>query len=210
MSDLDKFFDKKEPPVHPKVAYWKSILAKGQVERIRVTFVREKDLLVFGPARLFVHLHDAAMEDVRSPEEMAWDERINAELVKMHATALSKQNETERFGMVFNDRFRLVDSRFGDTFFNAVLVTYLKSSAFAKLDPTKTILDGMQEYRPSPGRQLEECEEMIEDVIGYAIDALHGPLKYSRPTTTDIVAGALAYYLDERFSISDRKILFPK
>ena len=207
MSGLDKFFEKRAPPLHPKVGYWQSVLKQGRAAQLRITFVREKEGLVYGPAKLFVHFYDVVMEEVQSPDEVEWDERVNAELVKLGAAALSTANEMERFGMVFNDRFRVAENRFGDTFYNATLVTYLQHSAFARLPPTNDVLSRLRDYVPSLGKQREECEELIEDVIGYCIEALHDLLRYSRPETTEIVAGSLAYYLDERFSISDRKLL---
>lgn len=207
MQGLDKFFNKGTPAVHPKVAYWHACLKKKQANRLRVTFQREKSGLVFEPAKLYVHFQDAAGEDVQTPDEVDWDERINSELIKLKANALSKENEAERFGMVFNDRLALAENRFGDGFYNATLVAYLKQSAFAKLPETSGIVNELNEYAPSQGRQRQECEEMIEEEIGYCITSLHDSLEYSQNETTMIVANSLAYYLDERFSISDRKLL---
>jgi hypothetical protein len=116
MQGLDKFFNKGTPTVHPKVTYWQTSLKKGQASRLRVTFHREKNGLVFGLAKLYVHFHNQAGEDVQSPDEIDWDERVNAELVKLKANALSKDNEAERFGMVFNDRLAFAENRFGDGF----------------------------------------------------------------------------------------------
>jgi len=50
---------------------------------------------------------------------------------------------------------------------------------------------------------------MIEGAIGYCIDALKEGtgFGYTRDQTIDIVSRAIASYLDERFSISDRKLL---
>jgi hypothetical protein len=207
VSGLDKFFEKKPFWTHPKVEFWKSLLAQKKVELLRVEFVREKDGIIYGPASIFVHFCDAAMQDTMSPDEAAWDERINAELVKLHARAVSRDNECERFGMVFIDRFRRVETRFGDTFFSAALVTYLKNSAFAALSPSKEILAKIPSYKPFQGQQLSDCVDMIEEVIGYCIDSLHEALEYTQPITTQISSTALAYCLDDKFLISDKQLL---
>jgi hypothetical protein len=217
---FDKLFQKPSVPVHPKVRYWQSAWSAKKVngldfEQLRVEFWREKpdELLTgFGPARLHVHFWNAVREDVCQPEEIDWDDKVNDALIQMKAAAISMENEGERFGMVLRGRLAAGAVQFGDGFFNAVLVTYLKDSAWAASPILVSILAGLNEYNPSAGQQRQNCEILIEAAIGYCIDSLFdgssaGLRAYTKGQTIEIVGHALAYYLDERFHISSRKQL---
>jgi hypothetical protein len=217
---FDKIFGKPAVAVHPKVRYWQTALGAKKIagrafERTQVEFWREKPadaFATFGVAKLVLHFLDAAADDVISPEEVEWDEKINDALVRMKVPAVSMANEGERFGMVLKDRLAAAAVQFGDGFFNAVLVAHLKSGAWSQAERLSTVLASLREYQPSAGQQRVNCEEIIDAAIGYCIDALYdhsdyGIKAYSRLQTIDIVSQALLYYLDERFHISSKQQL---
>lgn len=57
------------------------------------------------------------------------------------------------------------------------------------------------------GSSYEDCLDMFNSVVSGRAEELVGPLKYERPTAEEILAGALAHYLDERFTVTNRRQL---
>jgi hypothetical protein len=69
------------------------------------------------------------------------------------------------------------------------------------------VLSEIQEYKPNPGATYADCRDRIKAVIAHCGHYLIDSLKYERPLAEEILEGALAYYLDERFSVTNRQIL---
>lgn len=208
MADLDKFFEKPRKPSHPRVRSWRTLLEEGQVARLRVAVWREHRVLAVNLPRVFIHFYDAADREILSPEELdGWDNRLNDELLELAVPALDREHEARRFSLVLRGRFSIVEARFGDGYFNAVLTQYLRSGGLGRLPAVSKQLDGVHCYTPTASDHQELCVEMIEDVLGSCFDALYKILNYSKEQTISIMGEATAAFLDERFSVSDRRAL---
>jgi hypothetical protein len=100
---------------------------------------------------------------------------------------------------------------FGDGYFNAVLVDLLKDSDLTRYPAISEVLE--QAYTNHPSREgkgfdkYNLCREMIADAISGRARELTGPLNYPEDEAKQILVTALARYLDERFSVSNRRRL---
>ena len=207
MTGLEHLFEQPRRPSHPSVRYWRGLLDEHKVSRLCVEILREDPPLALEPARMLVHLYDGADREVAAPEELDWDSRIEDELLALGVPALDRDHEALRFGLVLRSRFSIVESRFDDGFFNAVLAHHLRRGGFAAMPAVRDLLDEVDAPRARPGKQMELCVEMIEDVLRSCIDSLHRALAYSREQTIAIASGAIAAHLDERFGVSQRRAL---
>jgi len=189
MADLDRFFEKTQPLPHPKVRFWRALVEEGKVARLSVEVWRDPLPLSVNPPRLFVHFYDTQGRETRSPEEFDWDPKVNDELLRLKARAIDPENEGYRFGLVLRSRFASIETPFGE------------------LPKVSQLLDEIHCADPREGAQQEACAELIEEVFGSCFDSLHEVLKYSKEQTISIMGEAVAAYLDERFSVSDRRAI---
>lgn len=206
MPTFDRYFrSQPEAAKNPKVRFWQSMQKKGA--RLQCELVRERDGLSFGPARLYVSFLDAQGEDMQTPDEVDWDSRLNDELLRIGVRAASDENEIKRFGLVLRDRLEEPEERFGDGFFNAVLIEYIDESPFAEEPAISEKRRLIQSYRAHrEGRSFAECNDAIEAIVvscARELMELYGDQRRAER----ILASALAEYLDERFSITNRQIL---
>lgn len=206
MPGFEQYFDSApEAATHPKVRFWQAMQAK--VARLVCELVRDRDGLSFGPARLYVHFLDEHDEDVQSPDEVDWDARLNDELLRLRVRAMTPENEVKRFGLVLRDRLEDPEERFGDGYFNAVLIEYIEESPFAEEPSIQEKRRFIRADRASrDGRAFDECSAAIEAVLVRCARDLT-TLGYDRKQAVDILSSALAEYLDERFSITSRQLL---
>ncbi|HEY4241935.1 MAG TPA: hypothetical protein VGM88_19080 [Kofleriaceae bacterium] len=207
MNDLDRFFEKPEPVLHPRLRYLRGVLDRHEVPQLRVEFRQDRDGLDVGDPRLLVLLQDGEGRDVGRPEEFEWEPDVNDVLMTWGIKAITIPNESLRFGAVLRDRLEVVETRFGDGFFSGVLTEYLGSSAWSSKQVVSAMLAEVHAYHPSPGPQRDACREGIEEVVGACVDLLYKSLAYSKAETINILSAALALYLDHRFHVSERKML---
>lgn len=59
---------------------------------------------------------------------------------------------------------------------------------------------------PAAGGSKGDCEELIDHELGVAAQALMG-LYADRTVAEDILAGAITQYLDDRFHVTNRRLL---
>lgn len=206
MPGFDRYFrTEPEAATHPKVRFWQKMQKEGA--RLVCELVRERDGLSFGPARLYVRFLDARGEDRQSPDEVEWDPRLNDALLGMGVQAATDDNEIKRFGLVLRDRLEDPEGRFGDGYYNAVLIEHIQDSPFAEDPRVREKLEDVTSYRASrDSRAYDECHEAIEAVLvrcARELMALYG----DEARAARILVGALAEYLDERFSITNRQLL---
>lgn len=207
MTGFDRYF-KSEPEAarHPKVRFWSQL--KNQGAKLVCELHRERNGLSFGPSRLYVSFLNARGVDIQTPDEVDWDSRLNDELLEMGVPAVSDENEIKRFGLVLRDRLEEPEERFGDGFFNSVLIEYLDQSPFADEPAVMEKRKLIHEYRASrDGRSFTDCSEAIEAIVVRCARELMALYKNDQPRATRILAHALASYLDERFSITNSQLL---
>lgn len=206
MPGFEQYFESKpDAPMHPKVRFWQS--KQDQGARLVCELLRERDALSFGPASLFVSFLDEQGNDMQSPDEVDWDPRLNDALLELKVRAVTPENEAKRFGLVLRERFAEPEERFGDGFFNAVLIEYIDGSPFAKEPPISEKRPFIHAHRASrDGSSFEACWNEINGIIVLCAHDLTA-LDYELHQAVPILSGALAEYLDERFSITSRRRL---
>lgn len=188
---------------HPKLRFWKQEKARPDVADVRCEVRRPSDVLGYKPAKLYVHFYSGDNQELRC-EETEWDDELNAGLVALGVRAIDEGNEAQRFSLGLRAALRTAERRYGDGFFNAVLVEWVRESPFAQIDPIRELLDHVHANRPyrGNGSSYEECRELVQTAIrGRALE-LTKNLGYSREDGERILASTLAQYLDERFSVS--------
>lgn len=206
MAGFDQFFvSKPDAPTHPKVRFWQDKREKGA--RLVCELIRERDALSFGPASLYISFLDEHGNDMQSLDEVAWDSRLNDELLRLKVRAVTPKNESKRFGLVLRDRLAEPEERFGDGYFNAVLIQYIDESPFAEAPPIQEKRPSIHAYRAArDGSSFEACMKEIDAIIVQCAHDLKA-LDYKQHQAVPILSGALAEYLDERFSITSRQRL---
>ena len=137
-----------------------------------------------------------------------WDDALNSALVKRKIRATEPDNEAVRFSLGLRAAFQAPETRFGDGFYNAALVHYLTDSPFADQPEVKPVL--IHVYRngmDTSTRTYAECRDLIDAAIRGRARELVEDLGYEIPEAERILAAAVAQYLDERFSVTNRRLM---
>lgn len=190
-------------PSPPEVRRWEFFLARGV--RPVCTFVRRREGLGWTPARLVISYPDATPPVPPDPP-IAWDSRLERWLLDHQIKAADEGNEAERFGFGLEAQLEPIEVRYGSGYFNAVLVAYLRESGFADQPVVREKLDAIHSYPPSVGQAREDCTAQIKSVLATNARRLEA-LGYDREVAIEILASAIAHYLDERFNIHTRALL---
>jgi hypothetical protein len=208
MPTMSDYFSKAQPAwkVHPMVKYWSALQASPEVKELRMEIYRPREGLAFRPADIYVHVErkDGKPE---APQKAAWESVLNEGLVQLHVKAVSPDSESQRYSLMFQSAFEPIDVRFGEAFFNAVLVDLIRSGPFARAPHVARILKRIHEYEPRRENAWSECKEMIDNAIRALGETLVDQLRYPQPEAEAILVEALAQYLDERFNVTNRKLL---
>jgi len=183
---------------------WQARLAQPGVTG-ECFFERKRTGLVFQPARLTLLIKERGtfVGELPSP----WDSELNDWTIERGLRAATLQNEGERFGLTFNDRLYPIALRYGDGFFNAVLIQHLMREGFSDVAPTNRKLERIRENRPMSGEPASDCALLIESAIQTIAGNLLRGLTYSRAEAQAVLADGMAYYLDERFNITNAELL---
>lgn len=207
MASLDWFFEEKDTAAadHPDVLRWQIKMKDRRYSSAVCRLHRERDGLSFLPAEIIVYFRDSAGESFDS-DKTRWDSRLNDWLIANQIAAESPNNEAERFGFAWKSKLQPAASRYGDGFFSAVLVDWVKSGPLAEQPAVKAILEKISYDRPAPGSDAD-CREFIEKIIAESARALIAKLRYPRDIAERVLDKAVAYYLDERFSVTNRQLL---
>ncbi|KIG19535.1 hypothetical protein DB30_00044 [Enhygromyxa salina] len=174
-------------------------------------FDRKRDGLSFRPARLTVFIVDAS--DVRvdgspDPTSELWDEEVNEDYISIGAKAVSVENEMERLGYSLKFKLEPVEARYGDGYFNSMLVLVLTEHGFADAPSVARCLERTSTNPPSTVQpQFTHARRDIESALRSAGSRLTAALGYDAGIAQQILTGAVAYYLDERFHITNRERL---
>lgn len=200
---IDKYFENDIISDPPRVRGW--VDAGLNPEQCRLE--RKREGLSFEPAKLWVRLK---MRDRAMPitERMLWDSAVNNWLVRQGCRAETHKNEGERFGYMLRERFLMPVRQYGDGFFNSVLIhTLRKNVEFVEHPVIGPILGEISVPRPSRSNAAEHCGEMSESVLSTSGSDLFKALKYPKERAHTIFLDAVAYFLDERFNITNARLL---
>lgn len=205
---LDKYF--RRPAAHeapPEAQRWQD---RGLTLK-RCTFVRERDGLAFRPAKLVLDFIPRISDTVHGVHEVKlWNARLNQWLMEQGPSgrAVTIENEGERFGFLLRERFAPVEQRYGDGFFNSVLLRDLRDDPELASRPlVKRALARVSAPKPTRGTAEQDCSRMVQEVLGSCGAELIELLKYKKDRAATILCRAIAYFLDERFSITNSHIL---
>lgn len=197
---IDDLFETEQEESHPIARIWKSLVSP---ELGRVEF--KGPSVPSGSAQLVLHINDedGTTRDYKSEE---WDSHLNEEMVLAHIKAPNKENEAKRFGYALKDKFSPIEARYGDGFFNAVLLTTISDQGFADEPRIREVMSHIHHARPyARGESLGECSDWIQSVLRHMATELTTSLKYDKGDAKEILIQSLAIYLDERFSVSARQ-----
>jgi hypothetical protein len=209
MPDLDNYFkmDKTERDSHPLIRLLDVQQQKPEFGTARIQIIRPRATLGFQAAQLSLHFFDKnnRMYDYKTE---AWDAELNDALLDHKIRATDESNEIQRFGLGLDAALQHPENRYGDGFFSAVLMLVVDQSPFAKMDPVRDLRPYISTNRPhAGGHSAEDCSVMIQAALQDRWMQLRRNLDYEKTNAERILAGALAYYLDERFSITDGRKL---
>ncbi len=69
------------------------------------------------------------------------------------------------------------------------------------------VLKHVHQDKPDESDTFQDCLKMVDAAVkGRAVELIHN-LGYDMPTAWDILAGAMARYIDGRFSVTNRRLL---
>ncbi|MDZ7616977.1 MAG: hypothetical protein U1E05_08235 [Patescibacteria group bacterium] len=138
----------------------------------------------------------------------SWDAELNDTLLERKIRAVDESNEVQRFGLGLAAAFQHPENRYGDGFFNAVLMLVVGQSPFAEMGPVREVSQHISTNRPYGGGHSEDdCGAMIQAALQDRWRELRMQLGYDKMEAEHILAAALAYYLDERFGVTDGRNL---
>ncbi|MDM8549339.1 hypothetical protein QUF72_04640 [Desulfobacterales bacterium HSG2] len=204
MSDFDKYFTKPEKKYyHPKLNLWKIYLDRGASSEIEIR--RERDgLIFFKPTIMLIHFYG---QENYCDDEL-WDPDLNHWCVESGIKAIDLDNESLRFSLAFRDEFRKPEDRFGDGVFNRMLLHVIDTSPFKQHESVSDVRKDIHRGNPTFNSQtFNDCSEMIEFLIQERALELVEKLCYKKDKAIDILAGALGKYLDDRFSVTNRRLM---
>jgi hypothetical protein len=208
MSAPNRYFDAQPaPPAHPRFRAWDATLARPEVARVQVELRRERSGLLFQPARLFVSFLDEQGAVVPPMDEVAWEPILESWLQAHGVRAVSTENEALRASLLLRAELREVLQRYGDGYFTAVLLAEVGDG----LGAAPRVAEVLQHIHTTPpsleSASYEDCRQQIEGVLrGQALRLLQ-LYDGDRDTAEAILSEAVALYLDDRFSVTNRALL---
>ena len=134
-----------------------------------------------------------------------WDSEINEELIDLKVRSKDLESETSRFAIRLRDELAATESRYGNGFFNRVLVDLVTESYLDKHPDIKDALDRAHSRQVERNSIYHECRDTIAYVIGKRSRELTRQLDYDETSMRKILSKAIARYIDNRFSLSQRK-----
>lgn len=202
MSTINEFFnDTAEEFQHPVL---KSVLdAQKSQKQVTLQIVRRRAMLGFQEPKLYLTIGESD-----SPEEYLWDDDLNEALISNGFPMGNPEQECIRFILVLKKRFTPIEMRCGEGYFRALLVLVVKERGLSKISKISEILKYIRETNPSKDYDMyHDFYEATEDVIKSCWQDLVKKLKYPPEKAQEILAEALAQYLDERFRVTERQNL---
>lgn len=199
MLNLDDLFRKGQFD-HPKLRFWQaSAERQGTVPVVEVH--RPREGLGFGATHLYVSIQDKQGGPILADGE-PWEPLLALATVERGWRAPTAENEAVRFGLLLKTFFSQPETRYGDGYFSSVLVQLVRGSDIGAVPSVSEVLHFVQVYPPSDSPSRVDCEENIKAVLARVADLLVGRLEYTKAEAKGVMANALAYYLDDRFSIT--------
>jgi hypothetical protein len=206
MTAIDEFFRKShEVGLHPRVRNWKERLARAGM-RAELELYRPSAALGLSQTEMILHFTERGTP--LPAETVAWEDELNKGLVALGVRAIDADQEAERFALGLRGALRQAGKEFGDGFFNAVLLAFVKDSELVRHRKIAAVIEYAYALSPPEhGKAYNVCRQMITDAISGRAQELTGPLKYPEEEAKVILIEAVAGFLDERYSVSSRRRL---
>lgn len=185
---------------------WKEWVTENpECTKFQVEVVRLQDGIFRGRATLSVFFLDDAGEVLRS-QHVEWEAAFEQYLIEeLRAPSRTVASEIVRFAQLLHESFKPVWREVPGGYFDAVLVQILQDGDYRDHPAVHAMLAHARPGTPSPTR-LTYTRAFIEAALGH----VGGRLALVRPDLAeadDILARALASWMDERFSVSSRRLL---
>lgn len=203
MLHLDDLFTS-APLDPPKLRDWKARAAKSKVPPT-VEVRRERQGLGFAPAELCFTADDDRGEALSDAEP--WDAQLALSTLEVGWRAPEPTLETVRLALVLRSLFMPIETRHGGSYFTPALVSFLRDSEFAQEAPVSQVLKFVRVHEIPASPPIEDCKESIRAVLVRVAKLLTEALRYPQPEAKAILANAVGYYLDDRFSIGAGQVL---
>lgn len=193
MAHLERFFTNHEVE-HPRLRRWRALAGD---EKPTVEIQRAFDGLSYGPAVMRIRFAGP------SPDETEpWNPELDLEMIKLGWTSPTVEAEAQRLALHLRRALGGAERKYGDGYLNSVLVAYFRSSELGDDPRIADLLRHIHVNQAGNGEAVRECREVIEAAIRTMARFATANLNYSRDHAEKILTGAVAQYLDERFSIS--------
>jgi len=210
MTDPRTFLFPEQPQdrAHPVVQFWADALKGGVVDRLEVDVRQPRQGLTLGPARIAVLGRRDDGTAPTPPSYVEWELEIHSGLVPLGARAVDPRVEARRYALVLHDRFKPIERRYGDGYFNTVLLQVLADAGLDASPAVAQVLGSVHRGgMVAPSEHASACATRIRIVLQTVSIELVGALDYTEDDAIAIVGGALAEFLDRRFSVSTRREL---
>lgn len=148
---------------HPLLSY----LVGKPTNEVSVSIHRPKDILGYKTTKLYVNVKD------QPPVEYQWNSELNDALIAKGIRGTSQSDEIMRFSLAFRWSFKSIESRFGEGFFNAVLLDVIEDIGLSNEPPVAEIFG--QIHKPKAymdGRGYQDCQEAVKRVFEIRINDL--------------------------------------
>lgn len=167
---------------------------------------RKREGVKFQPTKIYLHVEDADGNVITDQDD--WDTELNQFLLENKIKAKDQENEKVRFGLMLKESLKKPEIKFGDGYYNSVLLEIVIESFKGYGDVDDKLSSIVISGTPSKvGSSYSECRSMIIGEIVACANNLTKLLSYNRKQADEILAGAIGYYLDDRFSVTTRKLL---
>jgi hypothetical protein len=203
MPNLDELFDPtSNSRSHPQLKELEALIAGGG--NVECEIERRREGFIFRPAIIYVYTKSTGGST--QVDSFDWDEVLNAALIERGVRSVSQDNEGLRFSMILRSELQNVEVRYGDGYFNAVILEYVQQTFGAQPD-IAAIIQKVGPGRPYHGKAYRNVKEAVEAAFANAARTLSDKLKYDSTLGKRILVRALKLYLDERFSVFPGELL---
>lgn len=206
MSSLAELMDPRRKPYdHPLLERLDIARERGDFEKAEVQIWRPRAALGFEPTSMWLKYRTMDGQIVDLPKEDRWDAKLNDELLNRGVRAIDSENESIRFQLTLDSEFQRIERRFGEGFFSAVLVDYVKKTPFGTDPDIAKMLPHITTGQPRGS--VDDCRNMFEGALRRCWQHLTSQLKYDDIAASSILTAAVRNYLDERFTVTERRNL---
>jgi len=191
---------------NPVLREWEALSWENDRREPRLRVERVEN--AFGPAEVTLVLTYTDRDGTAQEESHEWEYELNQWLVDKSVCAVDESNEKLRFAHSLRTPLQAPMTKVGDGFFNSVLVELVADAGQPNHPELADVLRHIRVPKPAQdGKGYLACRQWILITTERMMYDLQNHLKYTPERAASILVGALAIYLDHRFSVSHRRRL---